>query len=153
MIFKCEQCQTRFKIPDDKVTDKGVKVRCTKCQHTFRVKRDGTLADAAAAPAAAAPDDPFAKFGPSTPAEAGSGELTRPGMFALGVEQTRNPQPLEPSFEAQAGLPKATFGAPPRVAKMPAPPPGRRPLTDPAPPPPAAAPAPFDFSALSAPPP
>ncbi|MBM4784419.1 MAG: hypothetical protein GQE15_42690, partial [Archangiaceae bacterium] len=24
MIVKCEQCQTKFKIPDDKVTDKGV---------------------------------------------------------------------------------------------------------------------------------
>ena len=39
MIVKCDQCQTRFKIPDEKVTSKGVKVRCTKCQHTFRVKR------------------------------------------------------------------------------------------------------------------
>ena len=40
MIVKCEQCQTRFKIPDEKVTDKGVKVRCNKCGHTFRVTRD-----------------------------------------------------------------------------------------------------------------
>ena len=40
MIVKCERCQTRFKIPDEKVTDKGVKVRCTKCQHTFRVARE-----------------------------------------------------------------------------------------------------------------
>ncbi|MHB8879744.1 MAG: zinc-ribbon domain-containing protein, partial [Myxococcaceae bacterium] len=23
MIVKCEQCQTRFKIPDEKVTEKG----------------------------------------------------------------------------------------------------------------------------------
>ena len=41
MIVKCAQCQTKFKIPDEKVTEKGVKVRCTKCQHTFRVKRSG----------------------------------------------------------------------------------------------------------------
>ena len=40
MIVKCEQCQTKFKIPDDKVTEKGVKVRCTKCGHTFRVKKE-----------------------------------------------------------------------------------------------------------------
>ena len=40
MIVKCEQCQSRFKIPDHKVTEKGVKVRCTKCQHTFRVTRE-----------------------------------------------------------------------------------------------------------------
>ena len=48
MIVKCERCQTKFKIPDDKVTDKGVKVRCTKCQHTFRVNRAGPV-DAAPA--------------------------------------------------------------------------------------------------------
>lgn len=52
MIVKCEQCQTRFKIPDDRVTDKGVKVRCTKCQHMFRVTRDMAQPSAAAAPPA-----------------------------------------------------------------------------------------------------
>lgn len=60
MIVKCEQCQTRFKIPDEKVTQKGVKVRCTKCQHTFRVKRDATVATMAGTSSS---DDPFAKFG------------------------------------------------------------------------------------------
>ena len=72
MIVKCEQCQTRFKIPDEKVTDKGVKVRCTKCGHTFRVTRD-SAADASGvpvplppAPAIGAGDggfDPFERFG------------------------------------------------------------------------------------------
>lgn len=42
MIIRCEKCQGKFKIPDDKVTDKGAKVRCAKCQHTFRINRDGT---------------------------------------------------------------------------------------------------------------
>ena len=59
MIVKCEQCQTRFKIPDEKVSEKGVKVRCTKCQNTFRVTRP----PASAEPAAAA--DPFAGFAAS----------------------------------------------------------------------------------------
>ncbi|HLL56252.1 MAG TPA: zinc-ribbon domain-containing protein, partial [Myxococcaceae bacterium] len=54
MIVKCDQCQTRFKIPDEKVTEKGVKVRCTKCQHTFRVAR---APEAASAPVSF---DPFA---------------------------------------------------------------------------------------------
>jgi predicted Zn finger-like uncharacterized protein len=93
MIVKCEQCQTRFKIPDDKVTDKGVKVRCTKCGHTFRVTRDmaqpatGTLP--AYQPPAPAGADPFAKFGAA--AEPPSAEVTRPGVFALGVEATKSP--------------------------------------------------------------
>src|SRR6185295_19174006 len=71
MIVKCENCQTRFKIPDDKVTEKGVKVRCTKCSHTFRVERgaDGSAlivpaAPSAAPPVAGVPENPFAQFAP-----------------------------------------------------------------------------------------
>lgn len=37
MIIQCEKCQTRFRLDDSRVTDKGVKVRCTKCKHVFSV--------------------------------------------------------------------------------------------------------------------
>ncbi len=94
MIVKCEQCQTRFKIPDDKVTDKGVKVRCTKCSHTFRVTRDmaqpATAVPALGAPPAPAAGDPFARFGSVN--DPPGAEVTRPGVFALGVEATRSPE-------------------------------------------------------------
>lgn len=40
MIIKCEQCQTRFRLDDSKVTDKGVKVRCAKCKHVFSVQKE-----------------------------------------------------------------------------------------------------------------
>lgn len=63
MIVKCEQCQTRFKIPDEKVTDKGVKVRCNKCGHTFRVTRDMAQPATATPQPPAPPSDPFARFG------------------------------------------------------------------------------------------
>ncbi len=127
MIVRCDQCQTRFKIPDEKVTEKGVKVRCTKCQNTFRVrKQPSEVAGAAAAPAPAAPKpppptpfgepltDPFAAFGP---AGEPSGDATRPGFFAAGIEATR--QPVSPSFEAQADLPRELFDGPTRVAPLP----------------------------------
>ena len=39
MIVECQKCQTRFRMADDKVTPGGVKVRCSKCQHTFVVKK------------------------------------------------------------------------------------------------------------------
>ncbi len=39
MIIKCEQCQTKFRLDDSKVTDKGAKVRCTKCKHVFTVHK------------------------------------------------------------------------------------------------------------------
>jgi predicted Zn finger-like uncharacterized protein len=56
MIVTCPQCQTRFRIPDERVTAKGVKVRCTRCRHTFRVSRPTDPAES--------PQDPFAQFSP-----------------------------------------------------------------------------------------
>lgn len=35
MVIQCPQCQTRFKLPDDKMKPAGIKVRCAKCQHIF----------------------------------------------------------------------------------------------------------------------
>ncbi|MBK7858297.1 MAG: zinc-ribbon domain-containing protein [Archangiaceae bacterium] len=138
MIVKCEQCQTRFKIPDDKVTDKGVKVRCTKCQHTFRVKKEGDAATPVAAPV-----DPFDKFGPATGPE--PGEETRPAMFALGVQATKSGNLAALSDPFAGNDPGSDpFESPTRVAPVPQPPPGKRPLNEPSP---------FDFSSLSAAPP
>lgn len=45
MIIQCEKCQTRFRLDDSRVTDKGVKVRCTKCKHVFRVHKEGSHAE------------------------------------------------------------------------------------------------------------
>ena len=40
MIIQCEQCSTKFRLDDSKVTDKGVKVRCAKCRHVFTVRNE-----------------------------------------------------------------------------------------------------------------
>lgn len=40
MIIQCEKCRTKFRLDDSRVKDNGVKVRCTKCKHVFRVQRD-----------------------------------------------------------------------------------------------------------------
>ncbi|MGB9080085.1 MAG: DUF3426 domain-containing protein [Desulfuromonadaceae bacterium] len=45
MIIQCEKCQTRFRLDDSRVTAKGVKVRCTKCKHVFRVQKEDTGAE------------------------------------------------------------------------------------------------------------
>lgn len=42
MIIQCEQCRTKFKLDDEKVTERGVKVRCAKCRHVFTVRRPET---------------------------------------------------------------------------------------------------------------
>lgn len=40
MIIQCDQCSTKFKLDDAKLTEAGVKVRCRKCQHIFQVQRE-----------------------------------------------------------------------------------------------------------------
>lgn len=58
MIVQCEQCRTKFRLDDEKVTDRGVKVRCAKCRHVFTVKKEAEVTEsevASAAPAVAAP--------------------------------------------------------------------------------------------------
>jgi len=37
MIVQCDACNAKFKLDESKVKDKGVKVRCTKCQNIFTV--------------------------------------------------------------------------------------------------------------------
>lgn len=38
MIVRCPECSTGFKLPKDKITTKGVKLRCSKCSHVFRIR-------------------------------------------------------------------------------------------------------------------
>jgi predicted Zn finger-like uncharacterized protein len=39
MDVRCERCKTRYEVDDARVTEAGVTVRCTQCQHTFIVKK------------------------------------------------------------------------------------------------------------------
>lgn len=45
MIIQCEKCQTRFRLDDSRVTEKGVKVRCTRCKYVFTVRKEEPVAD------------------------------------------------------------------------------------------------------------
>ncbi|NTX33760.1 zinc-ribbon domain-containing protein [Myxococcus sp. CA033] len=130
MIVKCARCQTRFKIPDEKVTDKGVKVRCTKCQNTFRVTREpgGEDAGASSPPSSAGQADPFAEFGVA-PDPKGV-EVTRPGFFAQGVAATRalsgspssSENPSWNSMDGELDTEDGVFREPTRIGPMPRPP-------------------------------
>lgn len=147
MIATCNACQTRFRVADDKVGPRGVKVRCSKCQTIFLVLPPP--AAPAAPPASAAPADPFARQG-SGPAGAPADPFAPPP-----------PAPRADPFAAASG-PSAPLGAPfdPRQsAELPAPP--ADPFSSPSPqaapgdpftsPPPGAAAAPAGFDPFSAP--
>lgn len=66
MIIQCEQCHTKFKLDDSKVTDKGVKVRCAKCKHVFTVCKEQ------------APEEPVIAFGDVLDNTTGSGAVPEP---------------------------------------------------------------------------
>jgi len=106
MIIQCGQCQTRFKLDDAKVTEKGVKVRCAKCKHVFTVRKQEPLPEASAsgaltatAPAAglqaagvqpmppgALAEEPSFSFGDDTPEPAAKNDLPdQPGPFGSAL--------------------------------------------------------------------
>lgn len=40
MVVGCVSCATKFVVPDEKVPESGIKVRCSKCQQTFYIKKE-----------------------------------------------------------------------------------------------------------------
>ena len=50
MIIQCDKCQAKFKLDDSKVTEKGAKVRCSKCKNIFIVKKEEEPVKAEPAP-------------------------------------------------------------------------------------------------------
>ncbi|MFZ3072642.1 MAG: DUF3426 domain-containing protein, partial [Thermodesulfobacteriota bacterium] len=82
MIVQCDQCQAKYRIDDAKIGEKGVKVRCTKCQNSFIVKKEAPLEAAAPPPPPAPPAPP---------------EPSQPSGFSFDVETSK------PSEETQHG--------------------------------------------------
>ncbi len=115
MIVQCAACQARFKISDDKVTERGVKVRCSKCSTTFVVRKDP--APEPDALAIAAPPTPPPSTGlPARPA-APAKSLAGPDPFARfkTSELRASPDPFGAAAPAAAADP---FGG---LASAPAP--------------------------------
>src|SRR4051794_10472979 len=120
MIVKCERCQTRFKIPDEKVTEKGVKVRCAKCQHTFRVVREdapsATPAPSIPFPESAAPARPPATPRAGTPIEVPRTSAPAPSPpVPWGNASPQGKAPSGPGIAAPRGGAPATV---PRVSGL-----------------------------------
>ncbi|MHB1844568.1 MAG: zinc-ribbon domain-containing protein [Deltaproteobacteria bacterium] len=108
MIVQCETCQSRFKIGDDKVTERGVKVRCTKCSAVFVVRR-------AAAPPAATLESlaPALPRSPTLSLFADSLAADSAAASSLAAELARG---HAPPHAAPAPKPAAAVRAPPPAA-------------------------------------
>jgi len=58
MIVQCPKCQAKFNLADEKITEKGLKVRCSKCKNVFEVKKEtATTKDAVSIPESAGKDN------------------------------------------------------------------------------------------------
>src|SRR4051812_6140816 len=55
MLVSCPKCESRYKLPDEKIRPQGTKVRCPRCQHTFHVHKEEAKAPDAAPFKRAAP--------------------------------------------------------------------------------------------------
>src|SRR5262249_35592095 len=87
-------------VPDKKVTARGLKVRCSRCGHTFRIYPDSAAERGdEPSPAAARPKapDPFEVFGPD-----GTSEMEKTPARGTTVSELlaqMSPAPAEDDFE------------------------------------------------------
>ncbi|NNL85978.1 MAG: hypothetical protein HKP27_10015 [Myxococcales bacterium] len=93
MIIACERCETRFQLDDERIPERGARVRCSKCKHTFFAQRAQTPDDAIHALAAEA---------------AATGEVSTPEVTEDLNAETRpdfgrdfNPEAAAPSGESE----------------------------------------------------
>ncbi len=112
VIVTCSQCQTQFRLDEERVGARGLRVRCSRCQHAFNVMPETT--PAATAPEsepdlAALPDPPPVTSAAESPEESWSFEVPeRPRSF-----ERRAPLPLdEPAADAAESPQAPDLGAP-----------------------------------------
>jgi predicted Zn finger-like uncharacterized protein len=95
MIVQCDQCSARFKLDDAKVTESGVKVRCSKCKYVFVVKKDGPSEETEIDSIMSGFDSGSSEGGDTAlQSDAGnSGEALSPATSAASVKSPPMPSP------------------------------------------------------------
>jgi len=143
VVVQCPSCQSRFRVADEKVSERGVRVRCSACKTVFAVKKSGADANSAAsekkpAPAATAAPNPPAGEGAGKRLAAddlfGMSELTGESTVAAAPDPLSTPHsgdsvvigrlatPLAAGFAAQSQpLPTPALPSRPAVSPIPAP--------------------------------
>ncbi len=124
MIIQCVKCQTKFRLDDSRVTDAGVKVRCTKCKHVFSVKKEAPTPDFAAPAPFAAPFDIETPVQMSPPAEPEKSDPFEPSSFdvstvpfetdgfAGGIPESSGAEDLEPPAKEENAFGDLDFPEP-----------------------------------------
>ena len=91
MVIQCTECQTRFRLADEKIKPQGTKVRCSKCHHIFTVTPPAPAAAPEPAPAPTTPpiseETDFGIPGEQSPETAEAPDTTSFGAFANATDQ------------------------------------------------------------------
>lgn len=69
MIARCPQCQTRYRIPRERIGPQGARIRCSSCQTIFRVQAPPEEATPQTVPKAEVPNPPKGPAAPPPAAE------------------------------------------------------------------------------------
>lgn len=95
MIVTCDECRTKYLLGDDKVPGKGIRVRCPKCRHVWR------LVPAAPEPVFEVTGDVFSAEAPvAEPAAGGWASMDGSPVAAPEVETATAHEEIEiPSME------------------------------------------------------
>ncbi len=124
MIVRCPECQTGFNLSPEKVPAKGAKLRCSKCEHLFRVRitdgRPEIFYKKTDEPLPKPKSDPLEDLDPFGDADdlfATSNNETQMGGLlhrSIVFEQKRETELLEGILESKSELTfdKTSFGAP-----------------------------------------
>ena len=105
VVVQCPSCQTRFRVADDKVGDRGVRVRCSSCKDVFSVKKSGAAEPGSSAGAGSTidlssldPPIPKPKTGPV------AGTSSRTASTARPPAPAARPQPSSPPAKGGSRL-------------------------------------------------
>ena len=67
MEVRCDKCQARYRVADEKIGPQGLTMKCGKCGNQFRVSRDAAANAATVADQAPEPSRPAAAPAPAKP--------------------------------------------------------------------------------------
>lgn len=98
VVVQCPGCQTRFRVADEKVSDRGVRVRCSNCKNVFSVKKSGVTETTAASAASGNTIDLSSLDPPMPPPKSGSGPIapSSPAAKKKSPTTARGSQPTSP---------------------------------------------------------
>lgn len=120
MVIQCTQCDTRFRIADEKVKPGGIKVRCSKCRHIFSVMPPEPKKPAQEA--AGEDDIDFGAFNMKPVPEEPGAAKSNTELDRTGREMSEETGSSETGFEAKSAGDEASelhFGEEPSARREP----------------------------------